>query len=97
MPANALRDHLVRLLDWAVAHVGFDKAIDGIPADRRGTQAAGFERSPWQLLEHMRLAQEDILDVCINPNYEHTLTWPDDYWPSPAPPGDAAWRTSVAS
>jgi uncharacterized damage-inducible protein DinB len=97
MRDDAFRDHLVRLLDWEEAHVGFDKAVDGIPAEQRGARAAGFDHSPWQLLEHMRLAQEDILDFCLNPRYHHNLKWPDDYWPSPAPPSDAAWADSVAS
>jgi len=92
-----LRDQLARLLDWEEAHVGFDKAVDGIPVDRRGAQAAGYEHSPWQLLEHMRLAQADILDFCVNANYEHTLKWPDDYWPGPTPPSEAAWQESIAS
>ena len=92
-----LRDHLTRLLDWEEAHVGFDKAVDGIPVDRRGALAAGFEHSPWQLLEHMRLAQADILDFCVNANYEHSLKWPDDYWPGPTPPSEAAWQESIAS
>ena len=92
-----LRDHLARLLDWEEAHVGFDKAVDGIPVDRRGALAAGFEHSPWQLLEHMRLAQADILDFCVNVNYEHSLKWPDDYWPGPTPPSEAAWQESIAS
>ena len=96
--ADALRDHLARALDWEEAHVGFDKAVDGIPPDKRGAVPAGFEHSPWQLLEHMRIAQEDILDFCVNPNYEHTMKWPDDYWPqSPAPPSAAAWTGSIAS
>jgi uncharacterized damage-inducible protein DinB len=94
---RALRDHLVRLLDWEDAHVGFDKAVAGIPAERRGARAAGFEHSPWQLLEHLRIAQDDILEFCVNPAYEHTMKWPDDYWPrDPAPPADA-WTASVAS
>jgi hypothetical protein len=97
MREPAVRDHLVRLLDWEDAHVGFDKAVEGIPADKRGVRPAGFEHSPWQLLEHMRLAQEDILDFCVNANYQHTLKWPDDYWPAPTPPGDAAWKASIAS
>ncbi len=92
-----LRDQLARLLDWEEAHVGLDKAVDGIPVDRRGAQAAGFEHSPWQLLEHMRLAQADILDFCVNANYEHSLKWPDDYWPGPTPPREAAWQESIAS
>src|SRR5262245_11331203 len=95
---SAIREHLVRVLDWEDAHVGFDKAIDGIPPDKRGARAAGFEHSPWQLLEHIRMAQEDILEFCVNAAYEHTMTWPDDYWPTdPAPPSTRAWSDSVAS
>ena len=97
MRENALRDHLVKVLDWEDAHVGFDKAIDTISPDKRGARAAGFEHSPWQLLEHLRLAQEDILDFCVNANYKHKLKWPDDYWPGQAPPSDAAWNDAVAS
>lgn len=97
MTIDAIRDHLARLLDWEEAHVGFEKSIDGIPGDKRGAVAVGFDHSPWQLLEHIRLAQEDILDFCINPNYTHNLKWPDDYWPAPAPSNDAAWRESVLS
>ena len=95
---RALRDHLVRLLDWEEAHAGFDKAAHGIPPDKRGARPAGFEHSPWQIVEHIRLAQEDILDFCVNPEYEHTMTWPDDYWPQdPAPPSEQAWTDSLAS
>jgi uncharacterized damage-inducible protein DinB len=94
---KAIRDHLVRLLDWEEAHVGFDKAIEGIPADQRGARPPGFEHSPWQMLEHMRLAQDDILDFCVNPKYVHSLKWPDDYWPVPAPQSDAAWKESIAA
>ena len=95
---TALRDQLARVLDWEDAHVGFEKAVDGIPPDRRGARAAGFEHSPWQLVEHIRLAQDDILDFCVNIAYEHTMTWPDDYWPKdPAPPNDKAWADSIAA
>jgi hypothetical protein len=97
MREDAIRDHLARVLDWEEAHVGFDKAVDGIPAGKRGVKAPGFEYSAWQLLEHMRLAQDDILDFCINPKYVHTMKWPDDYWPSPEPPSDNAWTQSIAS
>lgn len=94
---TGLRDHLVRLLDWEDAHVGFNKAIDGIPPDKRGVRAAGFEHSPWQLLEHLRLAQDDILDFCVNAEYQHTMTWPDDYWPKhPEPPNEQAWTDAIA-
>lgn len=96
-PSKRLREQLVRLLDWEEAHVGFDKAADAVPADRRGSRAAGFEHSPWQLLEHLRLAQKDLLDFCVNPRYVQALAWPDDYWPtSPAPPDAAAWAKSIA-
>ena len=95
---DAVRDHLARVLDWEEAHVGFDKAVDGIPPDDRGARAPGFEHSPWQLLEHIRLAQDDILDFCVNAKYVHTMKWPDDYWPAnPAPPNDKAWTDSLAS
>ena len=93
---DPLRAQLARLLNWEEAHVGFDKAVDGIPADKLGSIAAGFEHSVWQLLEHMRLAQKDLLDFCVNPRYVHALTWPDDYWPRrPAPPDTTAWDASV--
>jgi uncharacterized damage-inducible protein DinB len=93
-----LRDQLVRFIDWEEAHVGFDKAIDGVPPDKRGARAPGFEHSIWQLLEHLRIAQEDILDFCVNPRYVHDRKWPDDYWPKDAaPPSTEAWDTSVAA
>lgn len=95
---DAVRDHLVRVLDWEEAHVGLEKAVNGIPADKRGARAPGFEHSAWQLLEHIRLAQDDILDFCVNPKYEHTMKWPDDYWPvDPAPPGTTSWADSISA
>jgi uncharacterized damage-inducible protein DinB len=95
---DPLRSHLVRLLDWEEAHVSFDKAVDGIPAGQRGSHIAGFEHSPWQLVEHMRVAQKDLLDFCVNSKYTHALKWPEDYWPrSPKPPRAAAWNESLAN
>lgn len=95
---DAIRDHLVRSLDWEDAHVGFDKAVGGIPPGLRGARPPGFEHSAWQLIEHLRLAQKDILDFCVNPHYAHTMTWPDDYWPpDPSPADDTAWVGSLAS
>ncbi len=91
-----LRDHLVKLLSWQSAHVGFDEAIDGIPPERRGQQPEGLPFSLWQLLEHLRLAQFDILDFCRNPDYTEGV-WPDDYWPDTiAPPNPEAWDASLA-
>ena len=94
---GSVRAHLVRMLDWEESHVGFDRAVAELPAERRGATAKGFAHSPWQLLEHMRLAQADLLAFCLDPAYVHALQWPDDYWPaSSEPPGDAAWDESVA-
>jgi hypothetical protein len=91
----ALRDHLSRVLAWQDAHGTFESAVEGIPASHRGRVPQGLPYSPWQLLEHLRITQHDILDFCRNPNYEE-MRWPDDYWPkSPAPPSDSAWDESV--
>ena len=97
-PNDAIREHLVRVLDWEDAHVGFDKAVANVPPEARGARPLGFEHSVWQLLEHLRIAQEDILDFCVNAQYVHNLKWPDDYWPKAAtPPSDAAWDASIAA
>ena len=95
--SDPLRTHLVRLLDWDEAHASFDKAVAGLPAEKRGTRAPGFDHSPWELVEHLRIAQADILDFCVNGSYVHDRTWPDDYWPaSPEPADAAAWDASIA-
>jgi uncharacterized damage-inducible protein DinB len=92
---DALREQLRRLLDWEDAHVGFDRAVADIPVDLRGRQPAGVPYSPWQLLEHLRITQHDILDFCRNPDYEE-LEWPADYWPSSsAPPSPSAWENAI--
>lgn len=91
----AVRDQLVAMLAWKDAHVDFDAAVAGIPPDARGTQPAGLPYSPWQLVEHLRITQYDILDFCRNPDYKE-LAWPDDYWPpSPAPRDEHAWQDSI--
>jgi hypothetical protein len=92
---SAVREQLAAVLDWRDAHVSFDKAIEGIPVEARGKRPAGLPYSAWQLLEHMRIAQRDILEFCRTPDYQE-LNWPDDYWPhSPEPPDDAAWDESL--
>jgi hypothetical protein len=95
-PGDApLRELLARMLSWEDAHVGFDAAVAGIPPDLRGTQPPGLPYSPWQLLEHLRRTQRDILEFCRNPGYQE-LEWPADYWPrSPVPPTPAAWDDSI--
>jgi uncharacterized damage-inducible protein DinB len=93
---KALRAQLVKLLDFEDAHVGFDRAVAGIPVRLRGKVPAGGEHSLWQLLEHLRIAQADILEFCKTAKYKEKK-WPDDYWPaSAAPPSGAAWTKSVA-
>jgi hypothetical protein len=95
-PHAGLRAQLVKFLDWREAHADFDTAVDGIPPNARGAVAPGLPHSPWQLVEHLRIAQHDILDFCINPHYEE-MSWPDDYWPaSPEPPTAAAWDDGIA-
>jgi DinB superfamily len=95
MSDSALRAQLARALAWDEAHAGFDRVVGGIAPEFRGRVPAGLPYSPWQLLEHLRLAQEDILDFCRNPKYRER-DWPDDYWPKSAePPSAEAWDRSV--
>lgn len=96
MNEDVCRNQLVRLFDWQDAHATFDAAVEGIPPELRGVQPAGLPYSAWQLLEHMRIAQHDILDFCRNAHYKE-LKWPDEYWPPTiAPPTADAWDESVA-
>jgi hypothetical protein len=91
----SLRKHLANLLDMKGAHVNLDAALSGFPVAHRGTKPAGAPHSAWQLLEHMRLAQEDILDFSRNPKYKEK-NFPEDYWPATeAPPSEAAWDKSI--
>lgn len=95
--SDPLRAQLVKLLDSEDAHVGFDAAVDGLPAKLRGVRPIGFEHSAWEVLEHLRLAQHDILSFCVDREY-HEMKWPDQYWPpSGAPPDDHAWDASIAA
>ena len=93
---KAWRDLVGKLLAWEDAHVGFEAAVAGIPPKLRGVRPPGAPHSAWEIVEHLRLAQVDILDFCIHPHYEE-MKWPDDYWPSSAePPSPAAWEASIA-
>lgn len=92
----SLRTHLVRLLTARQAHATFEDAIDGLPPDVRGVRPDALPYSVWEQVEHLRIAQHDILDFCRNPDYAQPA-WPADYWPdTTAPPSDAAWTESVA-
>jgi DinB family protein len=92
---QALRDHLLELLRSRSAHLDFGKAIGGLPPELRGAQAAGIPHTVWQLLEHLRIAQWDILEFSRNPDHV-SPAWPEGYWPeTAAPPDAAAWDRSV--
>lgn len=93
---DMLREQLIKLLTWEDAHVNFDTAVEGIPPPRYGVRPEGLPYSLWELLEHMRLTQRDILDFCRDPAYE-ARKWPDDYWPKSATPPTDGWQESVAA
>jgi uncharacterized damage-inducible protein DinB len=84
-------------LDWEQAHAGLDRVTAGLAPELRGKRPNGMPHSPWELLEHIRRTQHDLLEFCVNEQYEE-LTWPDDYWPSsPAPESEQAWDDCVAA
>lgn len=94
---NALRKLIARLLDWEDAHAGFDAAVAGLPPNLRGRTPPGLPYSPWQLLEHIRITQADILEFCQAKSYREK-EWPKEYWPdSTQPPSEKVWDESIAA
>lgn len=92
---RSLRNHLVHLLSKEQAHAGFSRAIADFPERLRGVEIAGSPHTPWQLLEHLRIAQWDILEFCRDSRHV-SPSFPEGYWPpTPAPPDAAAWERSV--
>ena len=92
---RALRQHLLNLLDSQNAHVNFDVVIKAWPVKLRGAKPSGQPFTAWRLLEHMRIAQWDILEFSRSPKHV-SPDWPEGYWPSgDAPPNKAAWDRSV--
>lgn len=90
-----LRDHIVSLLKGGSAHATFDDAVKNIPEKLWGVKPEGLPHSAWMLLEHLRIAQWDILEFCRNARYK-ARKWPDEYWPAEeAPPNDRAWDKSI--
>ena len=90
-----LRQHLVSLLTGGNAHATFDAAIKNLPPKLRGTKPENFPHSPWMLLEHLRIAQHDILEFSRSKKHS-SPKWPEGYWPKDAPPPSAsAWDKSV--
>ena len=91
---NEVRLLISSRLDSHDAHVGFDRAVADFPEELRGVVPLGFAHSCWQFVEHMRRAQADILDFCVNPDYVYPTSM-EDYWPGVAPQDDAEWQAGV--
>jgi hypothetical protein len=92
-----LRDHLLYLIKDGGAHAHFDDAMGDWPVQLAGVKVANFPHTAWMLLEHMRLAQWDILEFSRNPKHV-SPKWPEGYWPaSEAPPSEKAWQASMAA
>ena len=94
MSDTALREHLVKLLHGRGAHVPFERAVADVPEDRRGVIPNGAEASLWQQLEHLRIAQWDILEFSRDSSHV-SPDFPDGYWPASAAPPEGAWQRSV--
>ena len=95
MAEKILREHLVNLLRGGGAHLDFDSAVKSIPAALRGRRPARSPHSPWELIEHLRIGQWDILEFCRNAKHQ-SPKWPEGYWPkSAAPPSASAWSKSI--
>ena len=87
----ALRERLVEMLRSGDAHVGLDAALEDLPPEQRGARPPGQPHTVWRLLEHLRIAQWDILEFSRGPDHV-SPPWPDGYWPDgDAPASDAQW------
>jgi hypothetical protein len=92
---KSVRDHVLKLLEGGHAHVTFEAAVKGIPAALRGKRPKGVEHSLWEIIEHMRIAQRDILEFSRDPKHV-SPAWPSGYWPkTKTPPNDKAWAKSL--
>jgi uncharacterized damage-inducible protein DinB len=95
--SDALRQHLLDLLRGRNAHADFDTVVADFPSRLRGVKPPGAPHTAWQLLEHIRLAQWDILEFSRNGKHK-SPPWPEGYWPkTEAPPNAAAWNNSLRS
>jgi hypothetical protein len=92
---RALRQHLIKLLSSEGAHLDLEDALRGLPPKLRGQRPPKQPHSIWELLEHMRIAQWDILEFSRNPKH-NSPKWPEGYWPrTPAPLSAKAWSDSI--
>ena len=83
-------------LDWEQAHTSLENAVAGLTPELRSRKPASLPHSVWDLVEHIRIAQHDLLEFVSNPNYHHDLDWPDDYWPKETGAvADAEWEKSI--
>lgn len=90
-----LRQHLIKVLEGSEAHAEFDAAVADMPFALQGKLPKGAEHSPWQELEHLRIAQWDIFEFAVDPKHK-SPEFPAGYWPrDPAPPDEAAWEKSA--
>ena len=97
MKNSPLQQHLANLLNFEGAHVGFDEAVRGLGPKLRGKKLKGCPHTAWQLVEHLRIAQWDILEFSRDSKHV-SPKWPDGYWPeSSAPPNEAAWKKSITA
>ena len=95
MNEKALREQLKKALDWGEAHVTWKKAVANFPAKLRGAKPVEAPHSAWELLEHARIAQSDMIEFCRNPKHV-SPEFPSGYWPkNPTPPGASAWEKSA--
>jgi len=95
LPNDVLREQLEVLVRGEGAHVSVDRALQGLPESLRGRAPDGLAHSAWQLLEHIRIAQEDLLQYALDPDWT-SPPWPEGYWPSdPRPASASAWQDSV--
>jgi hypothetical protein len=84
-------------LGWEEGHASLDNAVKGLEPALRGKRPDGYPHSPWELVEHIRITQRDLLDFSQAPEYVEKLEWPRDYWPtSPVPANSTAWDKSIA-
>ncbi len=93
---ESLREHLAKLLQADQAHATLDAALKDFPPEQRGIKSEGLPYTAWQLLEHIRIAQWDILEFSRNPNHV-SPKWPEGYWPETDSPPDDVWEKSVAT
>lgn len=90
-----LRDHLVNLLQGEHAHVSFETAIKNFPFEKAGIKPDGFVHSAWQILEHIRIAQWDIVEFSVNPDHV-SPDWPEEHWPKNDVPGsETEWQECI--